>query len=72
MEDHTAEKCQPKLLITLGEKIMSRKLVAFVVGTILFVTNFGLTPDDWLFLATIYVSSQGVVDIANIFKGKKS
>lgn len=72
MEEHTPDKCQPKLLVMLAEKAISRKLVAFIVGTLLFVTNFGLTSDDWLLLAMVYMSSQGAVDIVNIFKGKKS
>lgn len=43
-------------------KASSRKLVVFVVGSIFFIAGTGLTPTDWMTLATMYIGTQGAVD----------
>lgn len=50
------------------EKIISRKLMVFVIACIgLFIGN--LTSTDWVIIATAYVSIQGFTDM--ILKLKK-
>ena len=43
-------------------KASSRKLIVFVIGTILFVAGLGLSPSDWMTLAMVYIGTQGAVD----------
>ncbi len=46
---------------TILKKYVSRKLMVFVVATIL--TLFGdLTSNDWVTIATVYIGTQGVID----------
>lgn len=49
------------------EKIISRKLVVFIVAcTGLFIGN--ITSEDWVIIATAYVSIQGFTDIVSKIK----
>ncbi len=46
---------------TILKKYVSRKLMVFVVATIL--TLFGdLNSNDWVTIATVYIGTQGVID----------
>lgn len=44
-------------------RLISRKLLVFVLGTI-FALSHGLPWGDWLTLALVYVGTQGAADIA--------
>ena len=52
-------------------KWISRKLIVFVIASI---GLFGgmITSNDWVIIATVYISMQGVIDIVEkLFKAKK-
>lgn len=54
---------------TILNKFISRKLIVFIIACIgLFIGN--LTSTDWVIIATIYISVQGVTDM--ILKLKKN
>lgn len=49
-------------------KLISRKLLVFLIACIgLFIGN--LTSQDWVIIATAYMSIQGFTDIVNKLKG---
>jgi hypothetical protein len=43
-------------------KVVSRKLLVFLTGSVFFVAGLGLTAEDWMHLAMIYIGTQGLVD----------
>lgn len=50
-------------------KWASRKLLVFVIGTVLCLTNV-LESSDWVTIASIYIGSQAVVDLAQLYKNR--
>ena len=53
------------------EKVVSRKLAVFIIACIgLFLGN--LTSEDWVIIATIYISVQGVTDMIIKLKNKNN
>ncbi len=48
-------------------KVISRKLLVFLVATGLFAW-FGLDPDTWGLIAMIYVGGQSVIDTVKVWK----
>ena len=41
---------------------ISKKLTVFVIGTV-FMSLYRLDGDQWLILASIYVGTQGIIDL---------
>jgi hypothetical protein len=56
------------VLDSIQEKIVSRKLLVFIVSTALLAFST-LDPDSWSMIALIYIGGQSAVDIAKIWKG---
>ena len=56
------------VLDTVQEKIVSRKLLVFLVATSLFVYA-GLDADTWGMIAMMYIGGQSAIDFARIWKG---
>jgi hypothetical protein len=56
------------VLDTVQEKIVSRKLLVFLVATSLFIYA-GLDPDTWGMIAMMYIGGQSAIDFARIWKG---
>ena len=56
------------VLDTVQEKIVSRKLLVFLVATSLF-TYAGLDADTWGMIAMMYIGGQSAIDFAKIWKG---
>ncbi len=55
-------------LDALQEKVVSRKLLVFLVATSLFVWS-GLDPETWGLIAMCYIGGQSAIDFAKIWKG---
>jgi hypothetical protein len=51
-------------------KIISRKLMVFLIACVGLFTK-DLTSEDWVIIATIYISVQGVTDMIIKLKEKK-
>tara|TARA_Y100000034_G_C6612101_1_gene266574 strand:- start:26 stop:229 length:204 start_codon:yes stop_codon:yes gene_type:complete len=49
------------------EKIISRKLLVWVVATLLLAFST-LTSADWVAISMIYIASQGIVDITEMWR----
>ena len=55
------------LIDVLSEKILSRKLLVWIVATIFL--GFGkITPDEWMSISIGYIGVQGVADLASKWK----
>ena len=54
-------------LDTITEKIISRKFLVFLTATGLMATS-GLDSDTWGMIAIVYIGSQGVIDVAKMWK----
>ena len=48
-------------------KWASRKLLVFFIATILCLTS-KVVSHDWVVIASIYIGSQAVVDLAKVYK----
>lgn len=55
------------ILDAVQEKMVSRKLLVFIVATVLMW--YGLDPETWSTIAIIYIGSQSAVDVAKVLKG---
>jgi len=63
-----AEKEGVGLVDVLSEKILSRKLLVWIVATVFL--GFGkITPDEWMGISLGYIGIQGVADLAAKWKG---
>lgn len=63
-----AAKQNVGILDVLSEKVLSRKLMVWVVSTIFL--GFGkITPDEWMSISLGYIGVQGVADLATKWKG---
>tara|TARA_R110001583_G_scaffold14660_1_gene60826 strand:+ start:456 stop:653 length:198 start_codon:yes stop_codon:yes gene_type:complete len=51
----------------ITEKIISRKFLVFLTATGLMATS-GLESDTWGLIAIVYIGSQGVIDVAKMWK----
>ena len=56
------------MLDAVQEKIVSRKLLVFLVATSLFIWA-GLDPDTWGMIAMCYIGGQAAIDFAKVWKG---
>ena len=56
------------ILDAVQEKMVSRKLLVFIVSTCLLAFST-LDPESWSMIALIYIGGQSAVDIAKIWKG---
>tara|TARA_A100001011_G_scaffold397051_1_gene496846 strand:- start:1124 stop:1408 length:285 start_codon:yes stop_codon:yes gene_type:complete len=56
------------VLDAVQEKMVSRKLLVFIVSTALLAFST-LDPETWGMIALIYIGGQSAVDIAKIWKG---
>jgi hypothetical protein len=62
-EAEKAEKEGVGLVDALSEKILSRKLLVWLVATVFL--GFGkITPDEWMGISLGYIGVQGVADMA--------
>lgn len=68
-EAEKAEKEGVGLIDVLSEKVLSRKLLVWIVATVFL--GFGkITPDEWMGISLGYIGIQGVADLASKWKGK--
>ena len=56
------------VLDAVQEKIVSRKLLVFMVATGLFAWA-GLDPETWGMIAMCYIGGQAAIDFAKVWKG---
>ena len=56
------------VLDAVQERLISRKLLVFLVSTLLLYTA-GLDSDTWGMIAMIYIGGQSAVDIAKVWRG---
>ena len=56
------------VLDAVQEKIVSRKLLAFICATALFMYS-GLEADIWGMIAMMYIGGQSAIDFAKVWKG---
>jgi hypothetical protein len=69
-EFEKAEKEGVGLVDVLSEKILSRKLLVWIVATVFL--GFGkITPDEWMSISLGYIGIQGVADMAAKWKAGK-
>ena len=65
-----AEKEGVGLVDVLSEKVLSRKLLVWIVSTVFL--GFGkITPDEWMGISLGYIGVQGVTDLATKWKTGK-
>ena len=50
------------------EKVISRKLLVFLVSTGLFAW-YGLDPNTWGMIAMCYIGGQSAIDFAKVWRG---
>ena len=63
-----AQKEGVGVIDVLSEKILSRKLMVWIVATAFL--GFGkITPDEWMGISLGYIGVQGVADLAAKWKG---
>jgi len=55
-------------LDAIQERVISRKLLVFLVSTVLLYTA-GLDSDTWGMIAMMYIGGQSAVDIAKVWRG---
>lgn len=60
-----------KLLLKALDKALSRKFVVFLVGTLLYIFDYGVDENGWLFLASLYAGIEGSIDILNSVRRPK-
>lgn len=69
-EAKQAKKEGVGLVDVLSEKILSRKLMVWIVATAFL--GFGkITPDEWMSISLGYIGIQGVADLATKWKQGK-
>ncbi len=69
-EFEKAEREGVGLVDVLSEKILSRKLLVWIVATVFL--GFGkITPDEWMSISLGYIGIQGVADMAAKWKQGK-
>lgn len=56
------------ILDAMQERLISRKLLVFLVSTLLLYTS-GLDSDTWGMIAMMYIGGQSAVDIAKVWRG---
>jgi len=56
------------VLDAIQEKVVSRKLLVFLVATGLLIWT-GLDPETWGMIAMCYIGGQAAIDFAKIWKG---
>jgi hypothetical protein len=56
------------ILDAVQERVISRKLLVFIVSTVLLWTA-GLDSDTWGMVAMMYIGGQSAIDFAKIWKG---
>ena len=62
---------QPKAFVdTWLSKLTSRKLLVWMTASALAFTGY-LTSGDWVVISTVFIGTQGAVDIVERFKGRK-
>jgi hypothetical protein len=59
------------ILDIVTEKAISRKLLVWVVSTVMLAFN-KLTPDEWTAISLGYVGIEGIADIAIKWRGAKN
>jgi hypothetical protein len=64
-----AEKEGVGIIDVLSEKVLSRKLLVWIVATV-FVGFGKITPDEWMSISLGYIGIQVVADLASKWKGK--
>lgn len=62
-EAEKAEKQGVGLIDVLSEKVLSRKLLVWIMATI-FLGFDKITPDEWMGISLGYIGIQGVADMA--------
>jgi hypothetical protein len=62
------EKKETGILDVIQEKIVSRKLLVFVVATAL-LWYAGLNPETWGMIAMTYIGGQTAIDFAKVWRG---
>jgi len=67
-EAEKAEKEGVGLVDVLSEKVLSRKLLVWIVATV-FLGFSKITPDEWMGISLGYIGIQGVADLAAKWKG---
>lgn len=67
-EAKKAEKEGVGLIDVLSEKVLSRKLLVWIVATV-FLGFSKITPDEWMGISLGYIGIQGVADLAAKWKG---
>ena len=55
-------------LDSLQEKVVSRKLLVFIVSTALFAW-YNLDPNTWGMIAMCYIGGQSAIDFAKVWRG---
>ena len=68
VKDLYLDNKQKGVLDAVQEKMVSRKLLVFIVSTGLLAWST-LDPETWGMIALIYIGGQSAVDIAKIWKG---
>ena len=56
------------ILDALQERLISRKLLVFLVSTALLV-YYGLEADTWGMIAMCYIGGQSAIDFAKVWRG---
>lgn len=69
-EAEKAEKEGVGLIDVLSEKVLSRKLLVWIVAT-LFLGFGKITPDEWMGISLGYIGVQGITDMATKWKQGK-
>jgi len=67
-EMEKAQKEGVGLIDVVSEKILSRKLLVWIVSTA-FLGLGKITPDEWMAISLGYIGVQGVTDLATKWKG---
>ena len=63
-----AEKEGVGLVDVLSEKLLSRKLMVWLVATA-FLGFSKITADEWMSISLVYIGIQGISDFATKWKG---
>lgn len=71
MDKVEAEQQKTGVLDVLSEKVMSRKLLVWVVASCMLFAD-KLQSDDWVAISLGYIGIQGVADLAAKWKGAKN
>ena len=49
-------------------KVVSRKLMVWVVSTVMIFLSAGITGEQWVWISLVYIGTQGAVDIVKTMK----